>query len=80
VSTVDAQFRFFIDHQDQLVKKHNGKVIILHGYNVEGEFDNYLDAYLYGKKHFMPGSFIIQRCLEGEDAYTATIPLLGVSN
>ncbi|MDR0459646.1 MAG: hypothetical protein LBG68_04165 [Coriobacteriales bacterium] len=80
MSQVDTLFSFFIAHQDQLVKEHYGKVIILHGSSVAGVFEDYLTAFLFGKKHFKPGSFIIQKCLEGEDAYTATIPLQGVSS
>jgi hypothetical protein len=80
MSYIDDQFQFFVDNQEKLVNKHEGKVIVLHDRKVRGAFDDYLEAYLYGKKHFEPGSFIVQKCIRGDAAYTATIPLLGATS
>ena len=75
---VDRLFQFFLENQNQLVKEYEGKVIVLHKNMVEAVFDRDLDAYLYGKSHFTPGTFIIQKCIKGEEAYTQTISTLGV--
>ena len=69
----DRELQFFITNQDRLVADHRGKTLVLKGDQVVGVHDSPLEAYLEAIKRFEPGSFMIQPCAEGSDAYTVTI-------
>jgi len=69
----DRELQFFIANQDRLVADHRGKTLILRGEEVVGVLDSPLEAYLEAIKSYEPGSFMIQPCAEGSDAYTVTI-------
>ena len=69
----DKELRFFIDHQDEFVAKHGGKVLVLRGEKVEGAYDSPLEAYLSAKEQFPVGTFMIQPCEPGSSAYSVTI-------
>lgn len=69
----EKELAFFISHQDELVAKHRGKTLVLRGENVEGAYDSPLRAYLSAKEKFEPGTFMIQPCQPGPNAYTVTI-------
>jgi hypothetical protein len=64
---------FFIEHQDDLVEKYRGRVLVLRGESVEGDFESALAAYLFAKDRFAPGTYMIQPCAPGREAYTVTI-------
>ena len=67
------ELQFFIDHQDELVEKYRGRVLVLRGETVEGDFESPLVAYLFAKENFKPGTFMIQSCAPGREAYTVTV-------
>ena len=69
----DRELQFFIANQERLVAEHKGKTLTLRGDEVVGVHDNALDAYLDAMKKYQPGTFMIQPCTEGADAYTVTI-------
>jgi len=71
---------YFIKNQDMLVKEYKGKILILHGKSVYGVYDNIAQAYKKGKEELGLGSFMIQPCISGIDAYTVTINSSGVAN
>lgn len=69
----ETELHYFIEHQDELVAKHRGKVLVLRGERVEGAYDSALDAFLSAGKQFPAGSFMIQPCEPGPGAYTVSI-------
>lgn len=69
----DRELQFFITNQERLVAAHEGKTLVLQGDKVVGVHDNALEAYLDAIKNYQPGTFMIQPCTEGVDAYTVTI-------
>jgi hypothetical protein len=66
----DKELQFFIDHQDEFVRKYFGKTLVLRGETVEGVYGTPLDAYLDAQKKFPLGTFMIQPCEPGPGAYT----------
>lgn len=64
---------FFISHQKELVKKHFGKILVIKDKAVIGVYDHALDAYLETQKTYKLGTFMIQPCERGVEAYTVTI-------
>lgn len=69
----ETELKFFITHQKDLVEKHNGKVLVIRGDEVSGVYDSALEAYLQAQKQFPPGTFMIQPCAPGPEAYTVTL-------
>lgn len=67
------ELNYFIQNQDALVQQHNGKVLVLQGPRVIGVFDDLLHAYVETQKEHPLGTFMLQRCIPGPDAYTVTI-------
>ena len=69
----EAELQYFIKNQDALVAQHRGRTLILRGDAVVGVEDTPLMAYLAAKQRFEPGSFMIQLCVPGPEAYTVTL-------
>lgn len=69
---------FFIANQDKLVERYGGRTLVIKDGQVVGDYDDALSAYLAAKASFPPGSFSIQRCEPGSDAYTVVISTLGL--
>ena len=69
---LEQEFKYFTDHQDELVKQYNGKFIAIVGEQVVGAFDTEVEAYTEMKKTYAPGTFLLQQCLPGENGYTQT--------
>lgn len=69
----DDDLEFFKAKQDELVKKYDGKQIVIHECEVIASFDSFGDAFDYGCKIFGAGNFSIQRCVAGKSAYTCEV-------
>lgn len=67
-----AEFQYFLDHQAELSEKHFGKFVVIKGQQVLGVYDDRLDAYEQTAREHAVGTFLIQQCLPGTQAYTAT--------
>ena len=74
----DKELAFFIAHQDELVEKHRGKILVIRDEQIEGVYASPLEAYLSAQKRFPAGTFMIQPCEPGPDAYTVTINSMNV--
>ena len=64
---------FFMAHQDELVRAHRGKVLVIRGTQVVGVYSTSLEAYVEAQKSYQLGSFMIQACVPGPEAFTATV-------
>ena len=69
---LEKEFKYYKDHQDELVERYNGKFIVIVGEEVVGDFDEEITAYTQTKEKHPLGTFLIQHCLPGKDSYTAT--------
>ena len=67
---VHEEFLYYLDHQDELVEKYDGKVIVLVNHAVVATYPNVEDAYFASIKKYKPGTFLIQLCTPGPGAYT----------
>ena len=61
---------FYIENQKSLVEKYNGKTLLIHACAVVGTFGSASEALHEGMEKFIPGTFTIMRCEEGDAAYT----------
>jgi len=69
---LEQEFKYFKDHQEELVKKYAGMYLVIIGGEVVGVHDTEIDAYMEAKKRHKAGTFLIQHCLPGENSYTQT--------
>jgi len=69
---LEREFKYYLKHQNELLKKYNNRYIVIVGDNVIGDYDNALDAFEEASKKYEAGKFLIQECTEGKGAYTQT--------
>lgn len=69
----EKELNYFIEHQQELVEKYNGKVLVLVGEEVIGVYKDVGEAYVEAQKEHELGTFMIQPCEPGPEAYTVTI-------
>ena len=68
---LEKEFKYYVDHQDELVKKYNGKYIVIVGDKVVGSYDDIAEAYFESQEQFDLGKFLIHHCGPGEENYTS---------
>jgi hypothetical protein len=72
MATIKDLFKWYLENQGGLVKQYDGKVLVIKDNQVVGSFDNEESAYFDSISKYKPGTFIIQKCTPGEEAYTQT--------
>lgn len=66
------EFDFYIKNQKDLVKKYNGKIIVIKDKKILGAYDSEIEALEETVKTEKLGSFIVQKVEPGEESYTQT--------
>ncbi len=69
---LEKEFKYYLDNQDELVKKYDGKFIVIKSQTVIGAYNTEMDAYNETLKKHKLGTFLIQHCMPGEESHTAT--------
>ena len=69
---LEKEFEYYIEHQDELVKKFNGRVLVIKGEEVVGDYETEQEAYFESIKKYKSGTFLIQKCSPGKESYTQT--------
>ncbi len=69
---LEKEFNYYLNHQAELVKKYNGKFIVIKDDNVLGAFASALEAVENTKKQHELGTFLIQKCESGNASYVQT--------
>ena len=72
MADLKANFQYYLDNQKELVKKYNGRYIVIKDESVVGDFGTEADAYFDSVNKYGLGNFLIQLCTKGEEAYTQT--------
>jgi len=67
------ELSYFKANQAELVKKYNGKFLVIKDQKIQGVYDSEIDAYMGAKKKIKLGTFLIQQCLFGQESYTQTL-------
>jgi hypothetical protein len=67
------ELQFFIANQDDLVRQYRGKVLVIKEKKIIGVYSSPLEAYIEAQKQHELGTFLIQPCEPGSEAYTVTI-------
>lgn len=69
---LENEFKYYIKHQSELVKKYNNKFIVLKDEKIIGAYDSHTEAYNETIEKETLGTFLIQHCLPGKDSYSQT--------
>ncbi len=64
------EFHYYLEHQDEIVARHDGKTVAIIGSEVVGVFDSEVQAVREMQKKHELGTFLVQRVSEGSEAYT----------
>lgn len=69
---LEREFKYYLDHQKELVQAHYGRFIIIKDDKVLGDFGSEVEAIIHGRNvlNLKMGSFLVQHCLPGEENYT----------
>ncbi|NQT34224.1 hypothetical protein HQ587_03455 [bacterium] len=67
---LEKEFQFYLDHQVELVAKYNGRVVVIKGEEVIGVYDDEMESVTETRKSHALGTFLVQRCTPGSEAYT----------
>ena len=69
---LEKEFNYYLKYQDELVKKYNGKFIVIKNCEVIGAFDSELEAVEKTAEKHELGTFLVQKCEPGSESYTQT--------
>ena len=69
---LEKEFNYYLSHQDELVKKYNGKYVVIKGTRVLGAYVSEIQAITETFKKHKLGTFLIQKCEPGDQGYTQT--------
>ena len=67
---LENEFKYYLENQDSIFAKFGGKFVVIVSNSVVGAFDTMEEAYYDSAKKYEPGTFLIQQCTEGNEAYT----------
>ena len=69
---LDTEYKYYLEHQQELLARYKGRFIVIKGNAVVGDYDSQAAAYLDSIKKYELGSFLIQECSDGISGYTQT--------
>lgn len=69
-SPLKKEFEYYLAHQEELVRKYDGKFIVIRGNEVVGSYDDELRAVEETQKKYPAGTFLVQFVSPGDSAYS----------
>jgi hypothetical protein len=70
--TLEKEFNFYLANQAELVKKYNGKYIVIKNQEVIGIYESEVEAVEKTSADHELGTFLVQKCEPGIESYTQT--------
>ena len=67
---LEKEFRYYLDNQDKLVNKYNGRYLVIVGEEVVGDYESHELVIFESRKKYEMGTFLTQLCTAGDKAYT----------
>ena len=67
-----AELDYYVAHQRELVAAHKGKFVVIKGQQVIAVYDDELTAVRETSKTHEQGTFLVQKCEDGNSGYTQT--------
>jgi hypothetical protein len=72
MTSLEKEFEFYVKNQNELVKKYNGKFIVIKDAQVIGAYDKELEAIEKTIEKHELGTFLVQKCEPGDESYSQT--------
>lgn len=69
---LEQQFRYYVDHQQELVQTYDGRWVVIIDETVAADFDSEIGAYEFATEKYPAGTFLIQQVAAGEANYSQT--------
>jgi len=69
---LEKEFKYYLDNQDELVKKYNGKFLVIKNCKIIGIYDTELEAITKTSEKEKLGTFLVQKCEPGTESYSQT--------
>ena len=69
-SPLQSEFEFYLSHQDEMVKKYDGKYVVIKNEAVLGAYDDELSAIAETEKSHKLGTFLVQKVSQGDAGYS----------
>lgn len=67
---LDKEFKYYLAHQDELVKKYNKKFLVIKNESVIKAYDTVAEAISESDKTLGSGTFLVQFCESGDTSTT----------
>ena len=67
---LEKEFDYYLAHKAELLKKYDGKFLVIKNQEVVGAYDADLEALLETSKTHEMGTFLIQKCEPGDESHT----------
>ena len=64
------EFKYYLENQDEFVKKYNGKIVVIKNNKVIGVFDTEIKAIDKTSEKEELGTFLVQKCESGTESYS----------
>ncbi len=71
--SLQKEFEYYLGHQEELVKKYNGKFIVIKNGEVLGSYDDELTALKETQREHDLGTFLVQQVSPGDAAHSQTL-------
>lgn len=71
-SILKKEFEYFLGHQDELVKKYEGRFVVIKGQRILGDYTSEIEAIEETSKTEEMGTFLVQKCEPGDSSFTQT--------
>ena len=72
VNKLENEFKYYLEHQKELINKYNGKYVVIKNLEVIGAYDSELEAVQKTAEKHELGTFLVQKCEPGSESYTQT--------
>jgi hypothetical protein len=69
-SPLEREFDYFLENQDELVRKYRGKFVVIKDQKVLGAYDSEFEAIQQTAKTHEVGTFLVQPAEPGSESYT----------
>ena len=64
------EFQYYLDNQNELIKKYDGRFLVIIDNKVVADYESYEQALLESQELYEIGTFLIQKCSKNEEPYT----------
>lgn len=70
---LDKEFKYFVNHHDEIFAEYPNMFVVVCGEKIVSAADTFDNALVNAINMGLdPGTFLIQECTEGDEAYTQT--------